>query len=556
MFDRRSLLKAGLVGGVGLPVAAGTAGAAGTQGRFTHGVASGDPLARQVILWTRYVPAAEEIATLGWEVATDEGFKTIVRSGTVKVRPDRDFTAKVDVDGLAPGKRYAYRFRDAAGLISPVGETLTMPEGRSERLRLGVFSCANLPFGYFNAYGHCAARDDIDLVVHLGDYIYETPRGVYPSAQEAVGGRIIEPGNETVTLADYRARYASYRADLDVAELHRRKPMIAVWDDHEFTNNAWRDGADNHQPETEGAWPERWRAAYRAFCEWMPIREQAEGVIYRRFDWGNLASLIMLDTRFIGRDKQLDYRPVLQGVDISDKTALAEALRRFEQEQLRDPKRTLLGEAQENWLRQQLAQSKARGVTWQVLGQQIQTGWFRMPPELPDYTRKDLPDSALGWIRTGSLVGGHGLPANLDAWAGYPAARDRLVADMLAHANNAVILAGDTHSAWAFELAGGPNGRPAAVELGCTSVTSPGMERYFDGDEAVRPVLVSANPELKWCSIGPRGYLSVAFTPDETQAEWLMMKTIRERTTELAGKVEARLAATAGAGTEHLKFAS
>lgn len=552
MFDRRSVLRTGLVAGVGVGLA-GPAYADG-EGRFTHGVASGDPLANRVIIWTRYVPRKGRNASLAWEVATDSGFKTIARSGSVQVRADRDFTVKVDVDGLEPGRRYAFRFVDDKGMHSPIGETQTMAAGVAEKLKVAVFSCANLPFGYFNAYAHCAARDDIDLVLHLGDYIYEVPRGVYPSPNENVGNRLIEPAGETITLADYRARYASYRFDPDLQELHRRKPMIAVWDDHELANNAWRDGADAHQPETEGTWDARWKAAYRAFCEWMPVREQAEGIIYRRFDWGNLASIIMLDTRFAGRDKQLDYRAALDGVDRGDSEAVKSALKRFEAEKLRRPDMSMLGRAQEDWLAKQLADSKAKKMPWQVLGQQVQAGWFCMPPKLPDYTRKDMAAGALGWIRTGSLVGGYGLPANLDAWAGYPAARERLIQTMLTNANNAVILAGDTHSGWAFELAGGPDGRPAAVEFGCTSVTSPGMERYFDDFATAERVLVEGNSELKWCSIGPRGYTTVTFSPEEAVAEWLLLETVKEKSVAVAGTVSTRLAATDTPGTGHLRF--
>lgn len=554
MLDRRTVVKTGLAASVAAGLARPARASVGTAQRFTHGVASGDPLTDRVILWTRYVPPAANEARLEWEVAEDEGFTTIRRRGVAAAQPARDFTVKVDADGLVPGKRYHFRFRDADGHFSPTGLTRTMPAGRAERLKFAVLSCANLPFGYFNAYAHCAAQDDIDLALHLGDYIYEVPRGIYPTAAEAMAGRLIEPAHEAVALADYRARYASYRSDADLQELHRVKPMIAVWDDHEICNGTWRDGADHHQPATEGTWSDRWRTAYRAFCEWMPVREQAEGIIYRRFDWGDLASLIMLDARFIGRDQPLDYEAALAGVDRSDSDAVAAALQRFAARQLSDPKRSILGQTQEDWLRGQLADSSKRHIPWQILGQQVLFGAMRLPSALAGHARPGLSQRLADRVALRSLVGGHGLPANLESWAGYPAARSRLLADLMAHADNAIILTGDTHNSWAFELPGGPEGRPAAVELGCASVTSPGLETSFRDPAAAASLLLSANPELRWCDIGPRGYLTVDLAPEEAKAEWKMLATTREKNLALAGTAVARLEATRGAGTAKLLF--
>ncbi|MEX6723006.1 alkaline phosphatase D family protein [Parapedomonas caeni] len=553
MLNRRGFLKTGVAGGLtaGLPLAGARAQAAGS---FTHGVASGDPLADRVILWTRYVPADGAAAEVAWEVATDAGFASIVASGKGHATPERDFTVKVDARPLAPGGRYFYRFRDSGGQISTVGQTRTLPTGAVEALNIALFSCSNLPFGYFNAYAHAAARDDIDLALHVGDYIYEYQRGTYPPEQAVVDGRHVEPTNEIVALADYRQRYAQYRRDPDLQAVHQRLPFLCVWDDHELANNTWKGGAQNHQPDSEGPWDRRWRAAYQAYCEWLPIREQAPGLIYRRFDWGRLASLIMLDTRFIGRDEQFDYKELLGSVDKNDPAAVTQALRQFGQTVLDDPRRSILGHAQERWLARQMADSRARGVPWQVLGQQVLAGWSRMPPELPSILGPQTPSYVREYVSAGAIAGGLGLPANLDAWAGYPAARRRLVDDILKYADNAVILAGDTHNAWAFELLGGPDGRPAAVEFGTHSVTSPGMESAFENTSGLAALLVAANPELKWVDTHHRGYCTVRFTPESATAEFVLLKTIKERSTQLDGLVRAEVKAVKGPGVSPLTF--
>ncbi|MET0182396.1 MAG: alkaline phosphatase D family protein, partial [Caulobacterales bacterium] len=260
-----------------------------TAGAFTHGVASGDPTQNAVILWTRFVPAVSSEGRIGWEVSEDENFARVARRGTLTPTAASDYCAKVDARGLQPGRRYFYRFLSSAG-PSVTGLTRTAPRN-ADSLNIAFFSCANLPWGYFHAYGDAAARDEIDLCLHLGDYIYEMQRGAYPSFSEAVVGRTIEPGGETITLADYYARYASYHLDTDLLEMRRVKPLSTVWDDHELANNTWKGGAAAHQPETEGAWTDRFAAASKAYFDWMPIRlpERRSTRIYRSLDWGDLA---------------------------------------------------------------------------------------------------------------------------------------------------------------------------------------------------------------------------------------------------------------------------
>src|SRR5688572_1585503 len=213
-----------------------------SAGRFRHGVASGDPLDDRVILWTRVTPPDEAAAAaidVRWRVATDEGISQVVAEGTARTSRDRDFTVKVDAGGLQPGRPYYYAF-EAGGDRSPVGRTRTLPAGAVDRVRLASLCCSNYPAGFFNVYRCVANRDDLDAVVHVGDYIYEFANGVYGDGSGLL--RIPEPRREAVTLSDYRVRYATYRSDPDLQEAHRRHPFIVVWDDHELTNNAWQIG--------------------------------------------------------------------------------------------------------------------------------------------------------------------------------------------------------------------------------------------------------------------------------------------------------------------------
>ncbi len=542
--SRRNMMVTMALAASAMPIRADAAEASG----FTHGIASGDPLTNRVILWTRFVSKVPQ--NVQWEVARDQAFAQIIRRGKASTGPARDYTIKVDADGLPENAQLYYRFR-SGDETSPIGRTRTLPRGRSDNLKLALFSCANLPFGYFNAYKHCAARKDIDIAVHVGDYIYEYKRGTYPSARDAMTDRVINPAGEIVLLDDYRQRYASYRSDPDLQALHAAFPMICIWDDHEITNDTWKGGAENHQPDTEGSWNMRWRAAIRAYDEWLPIRSSKSPVQYRSFQWGNLASLIVLDTRFIGRDKQLNYRTDLRALSaVPRPEELAAAVKDFKPRWL-DPKRSLLGAAQESWLARQLQRSKAQGTTWQVLTQQIQFGFFKQTKGNDAYLKKDASDFIRSRVALGSLVAEHGLPSNLDSWSGYPAARDRLMAVVKAHANNAILLAGDTHNGWAFEMPGGNNGNPLLVEIGGHSVSSPGIESSFERLGNLEQEMLSANPELKWAALQGRGYTTVSFTPAGVEAQWLFVDTIRDRTFQISSTKTARIAATAGVGVSH-----
>ncbi len=278
---------------------------------FKYGVASGDPLADRVILWTHAkVADSTDAVSLTWQLASDAAFATIFKSGQVDATEAASFTAKVDATGLSAGTSYFYRFRDAAGTFSTVGTTRTLPAADAASVKFAVFSCALYSEGFFNTYD-AAAKSDAHYAVHLGDYIYEY--GADPAKfgnRDAVAlGRVTSPAGEIVSLSDYRTRYALYRSDPNLQALHAKMPWITVWDDHEIANNAWVGGAENHNPATQGDWNVRKVTAARAYHEWMPIRSPDPAnllKIYRRFDFGRLFTLHMLDTRIEGRDRQYD----------------------------------------------------------------------------------------------------------------------------------------------------------------------------------------------------------------------------------------------------------
>jgi alkaline phosphatase D len=475
------------------PLLGRAAGALDVSGRrvFRHGIASGDPLAERVILWTRVSPAASATAPVQvrWRVADDERLTRVVARGTALATLEADFTVKVDAGGLRPGATYYFAF-DAAGEESPIGRTRTLPARGAARLRLGVVSCSDFEKGYFNAYRNLAARPDLDAVLFLGDYIYEYPTNT--PGIERVAGREPEPAHECVTLGDYRLRYASHHTDPDLLALHAVHPCIAVWDDHESANDAWRDGAQRHEP-GQGAWPTRRGAARRAFEEWLPMRVAPRGAspMYRRFAFGGLADVMMLDGRSF-RDRQ---------VLASDYVALT------------DPRRSMLGAAQEAWLYDALRQSSRGGTAWRLIGQQV-----LFAPFVPHV----------------------GSAQEVDSWEGYPGARSRLL-DCLEHdrVSDVAVLTGDIHSSWALDLPRSPlssyddaTGRGSlAVEIVTPAVTSsPFFSRA--GARERSATFASASPHMKFMDGARHGYVTLDITAERLQADWYHVRTITERTAD------------------------
>lgn len=516
--NRRRLLLTGTFGLAALSIPGFALGQPASG--FTHSVASGEPGPDTMLLWTRYVPTAGGAARLRAEISTSPDFARVVSGGEMVTGPWRDYTAKITVQGLAPGTRYFYRFVAPDGSFSPVGRTRTLPDGDVRRFGIAVFSCSNLPFGWFNAYGHAAARDDIDLWVHLGDYLYEYEKGGYAPDGGAVAGRWPEPVSEMIHLADYRLRYASYRADPDLQALHAAKPMLVQMDDHESTNNAREAGAQNHQPEFEGLWSTRKAAALQAFKEWMPVSETPWG----SYDIGGLATLFRTESRLIARSDELEIGALF------DAANPAAALAAFRDGPLQDPARTMLGTEQEVWLARAMTASARSGRKWQIVQFGTILGKQRMPEQAMDWLKPDAPERTKRYVRNALMASRAGLPSDLDNWGGFPAARARFLKAAQGAGANLLVLCGDSHNAWAFDL--GQDGKPAGVEFAGHSVTSPGYEGATGTDpRTVAAGLIAANPELKWCDTSRRGYMALTLTPERASNDWVFMDTILTRTT-------------------------
>ncbi len=491
----------------------------GPDTAFRHGVASGDPLADRVILWSRVTSAAPGSLNVAWEVSSDEAFGVVVARGTTVTGAERDHTVKVDVSGLQPASVYFYRFAVGADR-SPTGRTKTLPVGGVSQARLAVVSCANFPGGYFNVYADIARRTDLDLVLHLGDYIYEFGPLGYASQLAIALDRVSTPEREILTLQDYRQRHAQYRTDRDLRAMHARLPVIAVWDDHDLADNAWAGGAGNHDEATEGSFAARRAAAVQAYHEWLPTRlpDPANPLrIYRSFDIGTLASLHMLDTRLIGRDKQLDLDAYLDGEAAS-------------------PARQLLGAAQVDWLAARMAASAG---TWQVLGQQVLMTRMAVPLSLASaITAETLaayvlavatPEAARSEAQK-ALVAQPKAPYNLDAWDGYPAARETVLALARDQGKNLVSLAGDTHNAWAGELTDA-GGRRVGVEFAAPSVSSPGFERLLPliSNDLLADGFRRMVDDLRYAQTSKRGYLVLTLTPGEARCDYVEVSTVLSR---------------------------
>lgn len=522
---------------------------------FEHGVASGDPLSDRVIIWTRVTPSLNSDGRdfdVTWQVASDEQFSKIIKSGNLAASASRDYTVKVDVTGLSPNSVYFYRF-NFDGRISPVGRTKTLPAGKVDQVKLAVMTCSNYPAGYFNVYAEIAKLTDIDAAVHLGDYIYEYPRDGYASENAASMNRLVEPKTEIITLTDYRSRYAIYRKDLDLQALHAKIPLIAVWDDHEFANDTWIGGAENHDPVTEGPFSARRAAALQAYNEWMPIRlpdASKNDRIYRSFDFGDLVSLHMLDTRLIGREKQLSYANYMSSTGAFDSAKFSL--------DMSNPTRQLMGVEQTTWLQSQMTKSSA---TWQILGQQVLMARMNIPAPLVlgqisfgDYTNllgKAQVAPATLTDKEKLILAQPAIPYNLDAWDGYGAARETVFGTAKALNKNLIALAGDTHNTWASDLTD-MNGNAIGVEFGVTSVTSPGFEEIFPKED---PAKVAGGLEqiigpLVYAETKNRGFMIVTATPTETRSEWRYVSTVKSKTyTMVAGKT---LKVLPGAGNRKL----
>ena len=459
---------------------------------FYHGVASGDPLADRVILWTRVTPEESVFSiAVKWEVAEDANFSSVYKSDTVSTTPARDYTVKVDVDGLQPGKTYYYRF-STLGKTSITGRTKTTPTGGLDSLKLAIVSCSNWEWGYFSAYDKIANRADVDAVIHLGDYIYEYGTGAYG---DTTIGRINIPSHEIVSLADYRARHSQYRTDKGLRHVSQQHLMIAIWDDHEVANNSFTTGAQNHQTDKEGEFALRKAVAKQAYYEWLPIREGNKH--YRSFSFGALTDLIMLDERLEGRTKPVD--------SINDPG--------FNNEE-----RSMLGPEQLTWLESSMKNSKA---TWKIIGNQVIFSDIELSPVYPKTVR------------------------NLDSWDGYPAEKKKIKDFIISNKiNDVIFVTGDTHASWAIEAATNVKKTysPFAIELGTPSISSANENEYYSTDSVkmIESARLKANPHVKFINERDHGYLLLTLYPQKAKAEWYFMESLREPETKeyLARKFE------------------
>lgn len=448
---------------------------------FYHGVASGDPLTDRVIIWTRVTPPDSAASVLvKWEVAEEPTFQKPVQTDLVATTPQADYTVKVDVAQLRAGTTYYYRF-SAFDIQSPVGRTRTLPDTAPDSVKLAVVSCSNWEFGFFNAYDRIAEKE-LDAVLHLGDYIYEYAPGQYG---DTTIGRKHVPAREIVSLSDYRTRYSQYRLDRGLRNMTARHPLIAVWDDHEVANNSYTTGAQNHQ-DSEGDYHTRKGVARQAYYEWLPIRD---GKLYRSFRFGPLANLIMLDERLEGRTRQPDSE--------QDTLYLSDT-------------HTMLGAEQLQWLEQQLQVPTA----WKIIGHQV-----------------IFSDVMLAAVYKN-------MPKNLDAWDGYPKEKEK-IKNLIVGKNirDVVFLAGDTHSAWAMEVATQvpetynpkTSAGAFAVEFGTTSVTSGNSDERTTPDTVrmMEAALLKTNPHIKYLNARDHGYLLVTFLPHLTRADFYTVPTLR-----------------------------
>ena len=530
--SRRDALRSTLLGGLATSVAAcATTGArdmadlSGAQ--FLHGVASGEPATDGFLIWSRITPSsmASGKARLGYEVASDSGFSNIVATGIVETGAYRDWTLKAEVSGLKPGETYFYRFKTDT-ITSPTGRTRTLPVGSIESARFAAVSCSNYAFGFFNVYDAIAKRDDIDAVIHLGDYIYEYSTEGYGGEVSKQIGREHAPDKEIITLQDYRTRHAQYKSDPGSIALHAAHPLIPIWDDHETTNNSWENGAENHDL-GEGDWDERRSAALRAYYEWMPVRDPAPGTppesLLRDFQWGDLVTLATLETRLMARSEQLDYSV------IGPTLATPEGLEQFKTVDLVDERRELLGPVQSERLSKTMSESVARGTRWRIIANQIIMAEVTAPDLTPLADSPAIEEIAkvfppiMDFIALSTLD----IPLNTDAWDGYPAARERFYAAMQeAGATDLIVLTGDTHEWWANMLSDA-EGRAMGIELGTNAVTSPGASTYFgqEGPTYSR-LLRERNPMVTHHDPDGKGYIDLLLTKGDAEARFIAVDTI------------------------------
>jgi len=487
-----------------------TSGDQSASGTFEHGVASGDPMATSVILWTRVTPNETGVVAVQWEIDTDPEFSNPM-SGQTEARTARDFTVKVEAGNLTPGTIYHYRFNTGEAM-SPTGQTKTLPEGKTDRLRFAVVSCANYEHGFFNVYDLIAQQQaaaggtHFDALLHLGDYYYEYGADVY-DAPDKPEGRVHEPANEIITLSDYRTRHAQYRRDPNLQAVTASMPLIAIWDDHETSNDSWQGGAQNHN-EGEGPWEDRKAAALRAYYDWMPVREPKAGhareAFYRHFQFGDLLTLIGVETRLTARAEPLIIEEYVDEI-VADADA-------FKAKYLDDPSRDMLGAEQQTYIVDTFARSKADGVRWRMLANQVILGRMMTPDFTPYVTEEATTAIEKDWpgIHDFLALSKYSLPFYPDSWDGYPAARERFFGALdEAGVNDVLVVTGDAHEFWANDLTKDDT-TPMGAEFVTSSVSSKTLLAYLgSATESHNLLLTRENEDARYYNALNNGFIEV-----------------------------------------------
>ncbi len=524
--SRRNVLKA-VSGAMLLPVACSSSpNALLSTPHFAHGVASGDPDQSSVVIWTRVSRLSGNV-DVDWQLASDTAFLDVVSRGQVKTDSSRDHTVKVVVEGLNAGQEYYYRF-STNGTNSPTGHTQTLPDGSPNQLVLAIATCSNYPFGYFNAYDAIANDPGIDLVVHLGDYIYEYSVEGYGGESGKELERNHHPSHEILTLDDYRKRHAQYKTDEGSLAMHAQHPLIVIWDDHETANNPWMGGAQNHQ-EDEGNWLVRRAASMQAYYEWLPIRDPVQVSdrenYWRHYQFGDLASLITLESRHTGRSKQIEYADYEAELDSTEK---AQA---FLQSVVGAPERTFLSDDMESFFQAEIGKSRNSGCLWRIIGNQSVMAKSIAPTldePIFDRLKSELGEDGRQMLDGLSRLGELGLPGDLDAWDGYPVARERfyqLAKD--AGAQDLLVISGDSHSFWANALFDA-NDAPMGLELGSTGVSSPRSLLAF-GEEGLKrfdELNAQQNREIIWSDGRHRGFIRMEIDRKGVHADFIAVSDV------------------------------
>lgn len=496
-------------------------------GVFTHGIASGDPISNAVVLWTRLTPdnSMNGYINVIWEIDKESDFSSLAAFGTVLTNASRDWTVKVDATGLEPGETYFYRFR-VGETLSPIGQTKTLPSGSLESARFAVVSCANWQHGYFNGYDHIARQDHFDAFIHLGDYYYEYAADDYIDGAATGTGRLHEPRHEIIKLEDYRLRHAQYRTDAGLQNITAKMPMIAIWDDHETSNDSWKGGAENHE-DGEGIWADRRQAALRAYYEWMPIREPRLGRvhsdIFRSYDYGDLLTLLTVETRLTARAEPITLENHF--ADISAKGSSKD----FQENILRDPSREMLGQAQSDFIIETLKTSKEEGKAWRLIANQVIMARLTTPDLSPYVNEEAIVNIEKDWASIRELIGlsRYNLPVYPDSWDGYPIAREsfyqRLIKEGL---HDLLVITGDAHEFWVNNLTS-EDGTKVGLELVTTSISSKTLTAYLgDATADYNLLLTQSNPDALYYNALHNGYIDLTLGRTKGHVKMIGINTV------------------------------